>query len=107
MATNRNKTGAAVKKPSRIMLGTNADIAGAGRLYQRLGTCAAKNTDVNLYAEKIETIDTISLQLLLSFIRQVRQNGNQVNWKSPSAALLKAAELTGLQAELSLGGTAG
>jgi anti-anti-sigma factor len=89
------------------MLGTNLDIASAGRLYQRLGTCAAKNTDVNLYADKIETIDTITLQLLLSFIRQVRDNGNQVNWKSPSAAMLKTAELTGLQAELSLNGATG
>lgn len=106
MATNRKKRGVAAKQPSRILLGTNPDIASAGRLHQRLMNCAAKKTDVNLYAEKIETIDTITLQLLLSFIRQVRDDGNQVNWKSPSEALLKTAARTGLQAELSLGGTA-
>jgi anti-anti-sigma factor len=84
------------------MLGTHPDIASARKLHQRLCKCAAKNTDVNLYADKVETIDTIALQLLLSFIRQVRDNGNQVNWKSPSAALMKTAALTGLQGELSL-----
>ena len=86
------------------MLGTNPDIASAGSLYRRLSKCAAKQTDVNLYADKVETIDTISLQLLLSFIRQVNANGHQVDWKAPSSALLKTAALTGLQNELLLPG---
>lgn len=82
------------------MLGTHVDIASAHKLWQRLKTCAAKNTDVNLHANKVETIDTAALQLLLAFVRQVRDNGKQVYWKSPSAALLNAAALTGLRDEL-------
>lgn len=99
---SRKTTAAASKPASRITLGTNPDIAGAGKLYGRLKKCAAKETDVNLHAGKVETIDTISLQLLLCFIRQVRANGNTVNWKSPSEALLRTATLVGLDAELLL-----
>ena len=101
MTAKRNQPGEA-PKPSRIILGANPDIAAAGKLCQRLKKCAAKNTNVNLYADKVETIDTVTLQLLLSFVRQVCDNGNQVVWKSPSPALLKIAGLTGLQAELLL-----
>jgi len=84
------------------MLGTHPEIAAAGKLYHRLKKCAAKGVDVNLYASRIETIDTISLQLLLSFVQKVRENGNSVNWKSSSDALLKTARLTGLETELLL-----
>jgi len=103
MTANSKKTGTPTKQPSRIMLGTHADISGAGKLCQRLKKCAAKGTDVNLYAEKVQTIDTVTLQLLLSFVRQVRANGNEVTWKSTSASLLKTAGVTGLKDQLLLG----
>ncbi len=103
MTTSRKKTTRTTRQPGRIMLGTNPDIASANRLYQRLKKSADRKTDVNLYADKVETIDTTTLQLLLAFIRQVRDNGNVVNWKSTSAVLLKTASLTGLQTALLLG----
>jgi len=99
MAT-KNKT--AAKQASRIMLGANLDIAGAGKLYDRLKKCAAKKVDVTLYAARVETIDTIALQLLLAFVRQIHENGNDVNWKSPSEAILKTARVIGLETELLL-----
>jgi anti-anti-sigma factor len=105
MTTKTKSTASVTHQASRITLGTNPDIAGACKLYERLKKCAAKETDVNLYAANIETIDTASLQLLLSFVRQVRDNGHSVNWKSPSEALLRTARLTGLEAELLLADT--
>jgi len=103
MATSNTRAATpATKRASRIVLGANLDIAGASKLHGRLKKCAAKGVDVNLSAARVETIDTTTLQLLLSFVRQVRDNGNSVNWKSPSEELLKTARLVGLEAELLL-----
>ena len=104
--TTKTKTAAASTNPaSRITLGANPDIAAAVKLYDRLKKCAAKKVDVNIHAAAVETIDTVSLQLLLSFVRLVHDNGNSINWKSPSEALLKTARLTGLEADLLLAET--
>ena len=107
MTTNKTSATSAAYKASRIMLGTNPDITVATKLYVRLKKCAAKNVNVKLHAAKVESIDTITLQLLLCFIRQVHDNGNSVTWKSPSESLINTARLTGLETELLLSESTG
>ncbi|PCJ23934.1 MAG: hypothetical protein COA96_10625 [SAR86 cluster bacterium] len=89
-------------RPSKITLPSTMEIDEATKLHKKLQKSAARGVDINLDAEKVETIDTAILQLLLSFVREVRGNGNSVNWQSPSEPLFKTAEMIGLGAELGL-----
>ena len=102
MKTDNKSTRASRNKSSRITLASNQDISAVNKLRDRLIKCAAKDTDVNLYAGKVETIDTSSLQLILTFVREVEQKGHTMKWHSPSEALLNTARLIGLEAQLML-----
>ena len=103
MMKTENKSASATRnKSSRITLANNQDISVVNKLRDRLIKCAAKDTDVNLYASKVETIDTSSLQLILAFVREVEKKGHSMKWHSPSEPLLNTARLIGLEAELLL-----
>ena len=91
-------------RASRITLDMNTDIASAGKLHKKLKKCASRNVDVNLVAENVASIDTTALQLLLCFVREVRDSGHHVYWQSTSEAVLRTAELTGVLDELGLSG---
>ena len=105
MMENGNTAKQSAKRASRIVLNKCLDITGAIALQKKLAICAARDANVNLNAAKVETIDTTSLQLLLVFVRQKYEAGYTVNWQSPSEALLKTADLTGLTSELGLADT--
>lgn len=90
------------RRPSRLTLDAVLDIAGASKLHAKLKKSASKGVDINLNAAGVETIDTTALQLILAFVRLVRKSGHNVNWQSPSLALVKTAGLTGLEQELGL-----
>jgi len=92
--SNPDKT--AGNRPSRIVLGESLDFDGIARLHTRLVNCAAKKTNVNINAARVEHIDTASLQALVSFVSMVGKNGNSVKWSSPSAALVGMASLAGV-----------
>lgn len=100
MATEQSKAGP--NKSSRITLEENLDIASAGKLHSKLMRSVDRGVDINLYAAKINTIDTAALQLLFASVKQVQDNGNVVKWHEPSEALLKSAALTGLSSYLGL-----
>ena len=103
MATRINNPGkTASNRPSRIVLGKSLDLDGVARLHKRLLDCAAKKTNVNINAARVEHIDTASLQALVSFISMVGKNGNSVKWVSPSATLVDAARLTSIDEQLGL-----
>ncbi len=84
------------KRSSKFMLGEHLNIGNAEKLHTRLCNCTEKHVDVNLNAEKVLTIDTTALQLLVAFVQQINVNGNVVNWQKPSDALLKTVSSTGL-----------
>lgn len=99
---NKNTVNNAGKKLSRITLADQQDITVISSLHGRLKKCAMKQVNVNMNAEKVESIDASTLQLLLSFVRQIQNNGNTVNWQSPSQVLLNSARQIGLQEKLLL-----
>jgi ABC-type transporter Mla MlaB component len=102
MKTDTTSARATSKKSSRITLANNQGISVVNKLRDRLIKCVAKDTDVNLYASKVETIDTASLQLLLAFVREIKNKGHSVKWHSPSEPLINTASLTGMETELLL-----
>ena len=99
MKSNKSKVDDKDKKASKITLAAYQDISIISNLHGRLKKCATTQVDVNLIADNVESIDTSTLQLLLSFVRQIRRDGNSVNWQSPSQVLLNAAGLIGLDEE--------
>jgi len=99
---NKGSDNNAGKKVSKITLGVNQDIEIINNLHGRLKKCAVKQVDVNLDAHKVKTIDTATLQLLSSFVRQVQKNGNTVNWQTPTVELVNSAGQIGMQQALLL-----
>ncbi len=98
MKTNtKSTTETCDKKASRITLATHQDISIISNLHGRLKKSASRQVDVNMIAEKVESIDTSTLQLLTAFVQQIRNNGNKVNWQSTSPALLDSARLIDLE----------
>ena len=93
----KTKTEASDKKSSRITLAAHQDLSIISNLQSRLKKCAARQVDVNMIAEKVESIDTATLQLLTSFVQQIRHNGNNISWQSTSPALLDSARLIDLE----------
>lgn len=103
MKANKKKSDAGSdKKASRITLAKHQDISIISNLHGRLKKCANRQVDVNMSTENLESIDASTLQLLLSFVQQIHSDGNNVNWQSPSPALLDSARLIGLEDELFL-----
>lgn len=98
MKTNKKSaTKASDKKSSKITLANHQDVSIISNLHGRLKKCASRQVDVNMIAEKVESIDTSTLQLLTAFVQQIRLNGNKVNWQSTSSALLDSARLIDLE----------
>lgn len=90
------------KKQSKFSLGKHLKIEDAKKLHKRLSTCADKKVDVTINAEKVSSLDMSALQLLISFVQKVSDNGNTVHWHKPSDALLSTVALTDLSAHLDL-----
>lgn len=103
MKANKKKSVAnSNKKVSRVTLAKHQDISIISNLHGRLKKCANRQVGVDLNTENVESVDASTLQLLLSFVRQVRSDGNNVNWQSSSPALLDSARLIGMEDELFL-----
>ncbi len=67
-----------------------------------LSEALMKNKPITLEADKINSIDTASLQLLLVFTQEATRRKIQWEWKAPSFTFLYVANLTGLKELLSL-----
>lgn len=100
MKNKKSKAKTSDKKPSRITLATHQDISIISNLHGRLKKCASRKVDVNMIAEKVESIDTSTIQLLASFVRKIRNSGNNVYWQSTSQVLLNSARLVDLEEEI-------
>lgn len=80
------------------------DISVVEALYGELEKVINEGSSVMMKADKVERVDTASLQLLHSFHQELKVHDQTLSWNSPSKALLNAAELIGLKSELGLDG---
>ncbi len=85
-----------------IHLNKTSDISDVNELFKVLKPVLEKDTSVTLDASNITSIDTTSMQLLLSFSQKMQLNGNKVKWQKPSDAFCRAAKLIGIESHLGL-----
>jgi len=63
---------------------------------------SSEGDNVKLNADKVDTVDTSGLQLLLRFILDADKNGKSISWNNPSETLVSAAKQVGLDSALKL-----
>lgn len=83
---------------SAIELPAELSIAHLEPLRAELALAAATAAPIVLSAAAVERVDTAALQLLCALVVA----GHAVQWQSPSARLVQAAELLGVIAHLGL-----
>jgi anti-anti-sigma regulatory factor len=89
-----------VNRSSKIELGEKLDIAGAAKLQSKLLKSLTRGIDVEIGAQKVLSVDTAALQLLLAFVTEVRKEQHIVKWRNPSEALSSAAISAGMANEM-------
>jgi len=90
-------------QPGVLTLDASLNIADVVTLRETLQCYVDTDQDLTLDGSRVETIDTVSMQLLLTFIRQLEGNDCAVTWHEPSAAIRNTAQLLGLVQEVGLG----
>lgn len=85
-----------------LALGEVLDISTSGELKASLVNALGSDAQVVLEADSIEKADTAALQLLSAFVNDAKAKGLAVQWRQPSAVLLRSAELLGLTEFLGL-----
>jgi len=93
----------AEKRP-QLLLERHIEMKNVRELAERFATALAESTRLTLDGSAVERIDGSGLQLLLAMVETARQQGREVTWQQPSASLLEAAALLGLEARLDLAG---
>ena len=88
-------------KSKRIDCADVMDISGVAELSSILQEIDNGYT-VTFEAEGVERIDTSTLQLLTSFIRDASTRDISIQWKDPSEVLVNSARLLGLVEHLHL-----
>jgi ABC-type transporter Mla MlaB component len=84
-----------------IVLDHTLGIADVSTLYETLKCIAATEQDVTIDATHINAIDTSTVQLLVSFVRQIEKSDCKVIWtKEPSEAFLKVVKFLNLESWL-------
>ncbi|MFK8053463.1 MAG: lipid asymmetry maintenance protein MlaB [Woeseiaceae bacterium] len=63
-----------------------------GEFKASMDTVLKKGGNVDIDGAALAVIDYSGVQLLLTFIAEVRSHGNTVSWQSPSDTLKAAAE---------------
>jgi len=89
-------------QPGVIVLDSSMTIAEATTLKDMLKCYVDSDQDLTLDGSQVESIDTISAQLLLAFIVRLESNDCAVNWQEPSTAICSTAQLLGLEQKLGL-----
>lgn len=89
-------------QPGVITLDASLNIADVATLRETLKCYVDSDQDLTLDGSRVEAIDTVSMQLLLAFIRQFQGNDCAVTWQEPSTAICNTAQLLGLVREIGL-----
>ena len=78
------------------------DISLVSDFKEFLKQAAGQQLPVVLDAANLERVDAAALQLLTAFFIEAKASGLSVSWKSPSAQLCRAAEMSGLKEVMDL-----
>jgi len=89
-------------QPGIIVLDSSMTITDVATLKDTLKCYADSDQDLTLDGSQVESIDTVSMQLLLAFIKQLENNDCMVNWQAPATAICNVAQVLGLEQELGL-----
>lgn len=93
---------AAQKAPGQLTLEADLTIDTAQKLQAKFAKSLARESDIKVIADRVETIDTAGLQLLLALCRDLNSAGRAILWQSPSSNLLGSLRLLGLTEELGI-----
>lgn len=86
-----------------ITLGDMLEISGIASLRRDLESALiSRDPRLDINGEKVSRIDGAVLQLLTTFVREAHTRGCDVQWKDPSPALQRSAQLLGLASALGL-----
>ncbi|GAA5644667.1 MULTISPECIES: STAS domain-containing protein [Vibrio] len=81
-------------------LQSEVNIANIEQVKAQLTTSLTQGEAVELDASEVCKVDTAGMQLLLSYVLGLKQQGTEVHWKSPSDELSTVAKLLGLDSTL-------
>lgn len=104
MSNTKKAAKNAQKGPGQITLDPVLGIQSAEKLQAKFVKSLARGADIKVIADRVDSIDSGALQLLLVLNREARSNDNQLLWQSPSDSLLATASLLGVSEELGLPG---
>ena len=85
-----------------IELDATLTIQNVVKLYEKLKRSYAENDAIEINASHVSSIDTATLQLLLSLKKDAIKNLKQVIITSPSVKFIESARLLGLVDELGI-----
>ena len=90
--------------PSRptIALGSNCNVKDAAELKQSLCHHVADSAPVALEVGRVERVDTSTMQLLCSFVRDRAAQQRTVEWAGDTRVIRDAARLLGVESMLAL-----
>ncbi|MEE9551485.1 MAG: STAS domain-containing protein [Gammaproteobacteria bacterium] len=101
-ANKSSNTDSGTQPEQSLVLESILGIADVEDLYKTLGEYVDKKQDVVIDASDVSSVDTALLQLLLVFIRKMRNEGINVSWHEPSQAFCKTATVVDLATHLGI-----
>ena len=108
--STRKKSGAKkTRSPKKVTNKGNAlvfnqvmAINDAKTLRVELSNAIETGNEITIDASSVEMVDTAILQLLLAFIKKVKNNNISFNWSKPSSEFVARADLLNISEELGL-----
>ncbi|MDQ6993806.1 MAG: STAS domain-containing protein [Mariprofundus sp.] len=79
-----------------VVLEGSLCIADAEAMHQRLSQVLAIHSTITIQAEMLTRVDAAGLQLLYTLVKELKEHGGKVIWKSVSDELKEAAVAIGL-----------
>ena len=101
-ADTEHKTGSGA-----FAVAAECTVADASALKSGLGKLLDESGMVTLDVSAVQRIDTVGLQVIATFVRELESQGRQLEWRGTAPALVAAAKLLGLTSFLKLPTPAG
>ncbi len=82
---------------THVTLAVVLGVTDARLLHHQLGGTLSSATCLVVDCRRVERVDAAAMQILANFCRTARERGLALVWQNPSAGLLQAAQMLGLQ----------